>query len=164
MPVSSTPINTLPTQNEPEPTLNMDQKEHENELVSEILNEINQNDTQQTPMKEPPVIQEPEPEPIQNIQSQIEYQSSPDIDQDMDPIRYDMPSEVSMLDRIKEESKRPIMVSSIFILLSLPQVRNLLVKIIPQKDILTNNIQIITTTILGLISGLMYYISNKYLN
>ena len=164
MPVSSTPINTLPTQNEPEPTLNMDQKEHENELVSEILNEINQNDTQQTAMKEPPSVQEPEPEPIQNIQSQIEYQSSPDIDHDMSPTRYDMPSEVSMLDRIKEESKSPIMVSSIIILLSLPQVRNLLVKIIPQKDILTNNIQIITTTILGLLSGLIYYFSNKYLN
>ena len=54
MPVSSTPINTLLTKMSLSPYLSNEQKEHENESVSEILNEINQNDTQQTSMKEPP--------------------------------------------------------------------------------------------------------------
>lgn len=162
MPVSSTPINTLPSQNEPEPVLSNEQKEHENELVSEILNEINQNDTQQTSMKEPPTtpMLEPEP-PIQNVQTQIDYPT----EISNEPMNFESaPEEVSLLDSVKREIKSPLLVSTIFILLSLPQVRSLLQKMIPQRDILINNSQIITTVLLGLISGLVFYLSNKYLS
>jgi hypothetical protein len=163
MPVSSTPINTLPSQNEPEPVLSNEQKEHENELVSEILNEINQNDTQQTSMKEPPTFQMLEPEPpIQNIQTQVDYQPQEIVNE---PMNYEVPLEdVSLLETVKKEVKSPLLVSVTFILLSLPQVRSLIQKIVPQRDILVNNLQSITTVLLGLVSGLVFYFSNKYLS
>ena len=65
----STPINQLPTAN-----AQSDQSD-ENQLVSEILKEINDNDTNQINMKEPPTVNENslinEPEIVQNIPEQV---------------------------------------------------------------------------------------------
>jgi hypothetical protein len=170
----STPINQLPN------VSNNDT--NEKELVNEILKEINDNDTNQINMKEPPqdniqinennLNQEPPVMPLQEHVPEMPIsQNYPDIPQNLESENYelnniDVEPELSTIDRLKFELTNPLIVAGIIILVSVltPHINQVLSPILLKSSILSNNSAMILRLLHGILGGLLFYGIIKYSN
>lgn len=165
----STPINQLPANNQ-EPS-------NERELVNEILKEINENDTNQIPMKEPPSVNENEINNIEanndanmpNLQPQLQNNESDEVQNHYIPqqninfepeIEQEPELELSLLDKIKVQGKEPILVMVLVTLLGIfkPNLSKVLVPMISRVSILSNNTNLILNILIGIIAGALFFI------
>ena len=173
----STPINQLPT------NVSNNDSNNEKELVNEILKEINDNDTNQINMKEPPqeniqvnennLNQEPPMIPPQEMVPEIRSVSEnyPDIPQNLDQENYESNNEIpepelSTLERLKMELTNPLIVTGIIILIGVlsPHLNQILQPILLKSSILSNNSSMILRLLNGIIGGLLFYGIIKYTN
>ena len=68
----------------------------------------------------------------------------------------------SLLDNIINGVKLPLAVGLIILVLSIPAVTDLFSKILPQKELITNNIGIIVAFIKGLLGAVLYFIASRF--
>ena len=184
----STPINQLPVQSN-----NMDQSfnpnnnnNNENDLVQEILKEIEDNSGTMPQELQPPAPQQipPElspqmpPQPPQQMNqnppqmpqdlSMNPQMMAPMAEQPMDNMPYNMApvdsiQNLSTLEVIINEVKTPGIVSVIVILLSLPQINSLITNLLPNKQFILNNSNVLIIVLKSILAGTLFYGLNKTL-
>jgi hypothetical protein len=67
----------------------------------------------------------------------------------------------SLLDNILNAIKLPIAVGIIVLFLSIPTITNLFSKVLPNKEVITNNINIIVPLLKGIIGALLYFAASR---
>lgn len=167
----STPLNQL--RNSPN-TQNNETKE--NQLVDDILSEIEKTDPQNNQMQQ---IQQMEQMP-QNIPMQQLQQETPEIQQvhqeipqnigsqrqmpqnNQDELASDInqildQKEKSLLDKVLDVIREPLIVAAICILISIPKLNNMIISYLPKKEFILNNSNIFVLLIKGLLSGGLFY-------
>ena len=105
------------------------------ELVDEILQELNESDPTSENFQE-----------VEKPTQEVYKQSSP-----------------SLVDNVLNSLKLPVIVGIIILALSIPVVTSLFTKILPNKEIITNNINIIVPLLKGLLGGVLYFIASKFI-
>lgn len=153
----STPLENLPSLQQQAPQMQGGEpspayEENENQLVNEILQEIEGNSQapQQAPQQAPPIQMEISPEQAQQeqlIQQQMMH------DQQL----MNQQANQSLTDNILDLVKLPAIVGVIVIALSIPQVSNVLSSLIPKKEVLTKNINLIIPLLKGIIASVLYF-------
>ena len=125
----------------PPPTQQSNHEAEENnnqnadELVDEILQELNESDPTSENFQE-----------VEKPTQEVYKQSSP-----------------SLVDNVLNSLKLPVIVGIIILALSIPVVTSLFTKILPNKEIITNNINIIVPLLKGLLGGVLYFIASKFI-
>jgi len=163
--------------------LNSELSKEEEDIVDSIINELNDGNQPSSekgapPPPQPPQQQQQQPQqpPQQNIPEeilrQIPPEAPPHIQQQMiahlmnggSIPRKDIEPE-DMLDKIKKDIKSPIIVSLLYLVLSSPQV-NELIKSLNIGFILeeSGELNYYALIIKALIVGILYYLLNKYVN
>jgi hypothetical protein len=141
----STPINSLPNKMETKSF-----EENENQLVSEILNEIN--NEEQLPVEEEPVREEevtvPSPVTEDPIQMRV-------LEQELETEMSETPLG-SFRDQIMNSLKRPVIVGVLVVLFSVPFVTNKLTDLLPKKEMFQNNTVVFVLLMKFVISLLVY--------
>ena len=142
----STPINSLPNKMETKSF-----EENENQLVSEILNEIN-NEEQLPVVEEEPVVREEVnvPSPITEDPIQMRV-----LEQELENEMSETPLG-SFRDQIMNSLKRPVIVGVLVVLFSVPFVTNKLTDLLPAKEMFQNNTVVFVLLMKFVISLLVY--------
>ena len=71
-------------------------------------------------------------------------------------------SQLGYLDTLYTEFKSIIIVSIVCLLISLPQSNTLLKKVLPNKEIIINNMEYALVVLKALLGGLLYFLANKF--
>jgi len=144
----STPINSLPNKMETK-----SYEENENQLVSEILNEIN--NEAETPVEQESMIQEPNvPSPVNEQLAENPIQMRV-LEQELETEMNETPLS-SFKDQIMTSLKRPVIVGLLVVLFSLPFVTNKLTDLLPTKEMFQNNTVVFVLLMKFVISLLVY--------
>ena len=160
----STPINQLPTAN-----AQSDQSD-ENQLVSEILKEINDNDTNQINMKEPPTVNENslinEPEIVQNIPEQVIEQPEPtqNIVHEMEQVipqeitKNLIVEELSLVDKVKKYAIEGLIIAALVIGAGFisPSIFNALSPLLNKIPALANHRDLLLKVFNALLVGILF--------
>lgn len=166
--------------------LNSDLSKEEEDIVDSIINELNDGNQPPSEPSAPPQPQPPQPpqpqqppqppQPQQNIPEevlrQIPPEAPPHIQQQMIahlmnggsiPRKEIEPEDI--MDKIKKDIKSPIIVSLLYLVLSSPQVNDL-IKSLNISFILeeSGELNYYALIIKALIIGILYYLLNKYVN
>jgi hypothetical protein len=143
----STPINSLPNKMETKSF-----EENENQLVSEILNEIN---NEEAPLEQAPNGQEVnEPSPVNEQESENPIQMRV-LEQELETEMNETPLG-SFKEQIMNSLKRPIIVGVLVVLFSIPFVTNKLTDLLPTKEMFQNNTVVFVLLMKFVISLLVY--------
>jgi hypothetical protein len=148
----STPINSLPNKMETKSF-----EENENQLVSEILNEINNEEAplEQAPLEQAPnsqVVNEPSPVNEQESENPIQMRV---LEQELETEMNETPLG-SFKEQIMNSLKRPIIVGVLVVLFSIPFVTNKLKDLLPTKEMFQNNTVVFVLLMKFVISLLVY--------
>lgn len=160
----STPLSQLRNRNQPaapqvqappQAPPQMDEQ-NENELVNEILREIDE--TEQVPDMQPQASysnQEyaypiPEQNPYYNQQPPAHYQEHQEVEEE---------PELTLF----EELKNHLYVGLIVLVLSFPQVSDLITKFMPNKDIIQNNLNYVIMLVKALLGAVLSFVINNFL-
>jgi len=148
----STPINSLPNKMETKSF-----EENENQLVSEILNEIN---NEEAPVEKAAVEQAPVVREVNEL-SPVRAQESEDPIQ-MRVLEDELETEMnetplsSFKEQIINSLKRPVIVGVLVVLFSIPFVTNKLTDLLPTKEMFQNNTVVFVLLMKFIISLLVY--------
>ena len=167
----STPITNLPNiKKQGSPAY----EERENQLVKEILNEIDSENSQSSP--QPPAG--PSPEQIQQAQAQKQMMQQQMMEQQMmeqqmmeqqqmqPPVNVtpELNEPKSMVDNILDMVRQPLIVAVVCILISVPQLSSGLASVLSKNAKLAKYSPILLVLLKGLLGGGMYFGINKSLN
>ena len=173
----STPLSQLPN-------MNSGDTDKENQLVNDILNELDKNEnteqsTQQIEQQQENVMseqmqQQAQQQQMQQQQQQQMMQQQQQMQQmqqaqqeqsnesvNLDSLVVDEPK--SLADKITDMIKQPAIVAAICIFMSIPQLNNVLVSLLPKKEFILNNSNLFVLLLKGLFSGILFYVLNNSL-
>jgi flagellar motor protein MotB len=156
--------------------------DNDNELVNEILREIDGGNNQEPPQQQQqqqPQQQQQQQQMMMEQQMMLEQQQQQQQQQMMMEQQMEMeqqpqmemeqqqqlleqePEELSLIDSFMAELKSIIMVSVICIVVSLPQVADLLSKLLPNKAVILNNLEYVLVLVKGLLAGLLFFLAQR---
>jgi hypothetical protein len=147
----STPINSLPNKMETKSF-----EENENQLVSEILNEINNEEAPvDQPLEQAHNVQDVnEPSPVREHESENPIQMRV-LEQELETEMNETPLG-SFKEQIMNSLKRPVIVGVLVVLFSVPFVTNKLTDLLPTKEMFQNNTVVFVLLMKFIISLLVY--------
>ena len=175
----STPLSQLPN-------MNSGDSDKENQLVNDILNELDKNEnteqsTQQIEQQQENVMSEQMQQQAQQqaqqqqMQQQMQQQQMMQQQQQMQQSQQEQSNESvnldnlvvdepkSLADKITDMIKQPAIVAAICIFMSIPQLNNVLVSLLPKKEFILNNSNLFVLLLKGLFSGILFYVLNNSL-
>jgi hypothetical protein len=162
----STPLSQLRNRNQPAPPQVQEQQppmevQNENELVNEILREIDGGEQQMM-------------QPQANVNSYVEEYDYP-IQEQHNPYMHQQQQQMMMPQyeepeieqeeekTLFEELKDHLYVGLIVLVLSMPQVTDIVTKFMPKKDFIQNNLKHIILLVKALLGAIMSFVINNFL-